>query len=29
MGDIPLKAGDYKGFSPFYAIEKMILFGGQ
>ena len=27
MGDIPLKEGNYKGFSPFYAIEKLIIFG--
>lgn len=29
LGDIPLKAGDYKGFSPFYGIEKKIIFGGE
>lgn len=27
MGDIPLKAGNYKGFSPFYSIEKLTIFG--
>jgi len=27
MGDIPAMAGAYRGFSPFYAIERRIIFG--
>jgi len=29
LGDIPFKSGDYKGFSPFYGIEKKTIFGGE